>query len=50
MNQKTNIKPTFLPEILDAITKDPSKAVEYKDNFPFKTVLKCAFEIGRAHV
>lgn len=44
MNQKTNIKPTFLPEILDAITKEPSKAVDYKDNFAFKTVLKCAFD------
>jgi hypothetical protein len=45
MNQKTNIKPTFLPEILEAINKDASKAVEYKDNFAFKTVLKCAFDV-----
>lgn len=44
MNQKTNIKPTYLPEILDAITKDPKKAADYKDNFALKTVLKCAFD------
>jgi len=41
----TNIKPTYLPEIFEAINKDPKKAVDYKDNFPFKTVLKCAFDV-----
>jgi hypothetical protein len=43
MNQ-TNFKPKYLPEVLDAISKDPKLAAEYKDNFPLKTVFKCAFD------
>jgi hypothetical protein len=34
----------YIPEVFEEITKDPKKAVEYKDDFAFKTILKCAFD------
>jgi hypothetical protein len=33
-----------IPEVLEELSKNPSKAVEYKDDFAFKTILKCAFD------
>jgi hypothetical protein len=40
MNRNLN----YMPEILDALTKDPKKAAAYKEDFAFKTILKCAFD------
>lgn len=37
-------KTKYIPEILDELNKDPSKATAYKDDFPLKTVFKCAFD------
>lgn len=34
----------FLPEVFAVINKDPNQANYYKDDFAFKTVLKCAFD------
>jgi hypothetical protein len=34
----------YITEIFDEIVKDPSKASSYKDDFAFKTILKCAFD------
>lgn len=31
-------------EILDELSKDPKKAEQYKDDFAFKTILKCSFD------
>ena len=42
-DMKTNL-PKYMPEILDEINKDPSKAEKYKDDFALKTVFKCAFD------
>lgn len=34
----------YITEVFDEITKDPSKAANYKEDFAFKTILKCAFD------
>jgi hypothetical protein len=34
----------YITEVFDEIVKDPSKVANYKDDFAFKTVLKCAFD------
>lgn len=35
----------YITEVFDEISKDPTKAALYKDDFAFKTVLKCAFDV-----
>lgn len=34
----------YLSEVFEEINKDPSTASTYKDDFAFKTILKCAFD------
>lgn len=34
----------YITEVFDEINKDPSKVSNYKEDFAFKTVLKCAFD------
>lgn len=34
----------YITEVLDEISKDPKKAQNYKDDFAFKTILKCSFD------
>lgn len=34
----------YIPEVFEEISKDPKKAVDYKDDFAFKTILKCSFD------
>lgn len=34
----------FITEILDELSKNPAKAVEYKDDFALKTIFKCSFD------
>ena len=34
----------FLPEVFAVINKDVNQANYYKDDFAFKTVLKCEFD------
>lgn len=34
----------YLAEVFEEINKDPSTASQYKDDFAFKTILKCAFD------
>lgn len=34
----------YITEVFSEITKDPAKAAEYKDDFAFKTILKCSFD------
>lgn len=34
----------YITEVFDEISKDASKAASYKDDFAFKTILKCSFD------
>lgn len=34
----------YITEVFDEISKDAKKAAEYKDDFAFKTILKCSFD------
>ena len=34
----------YITEIFDEIIKEPTKAALYKDDFAFKTILKCSFD------
>ena len=35
----------YLAEVFEDLNKDPSKAADYKDDFAFKTILKCGFDV-----
>ena len=41
----STLQQKYLAEVFEDLNKDPSKAADYKDDFAFKTILKCAFDV-----